>query len=382
MTQKHSILIVDDEKQNRALLSELLKDEYKVFLAKNGVQALERAREHHPDLIMLDVLMPEMDGYQVIRELKADELTRDIPVIFISALDSADDEEKGLELGALDYISKPFHPSIVRARVHNHLSLCIALSQLRAQKQSLEEAAVLRDDVERIMHHDLKSPLNGILGATQMMLSDSFMDDERIELTKMIEKSGYTMLDMISRSLDLYKMEQGLYRFAPQPVDLIPILNRVVNDNGALVRTLRLGVTLRINGREARDSETFGAGEAFTVPGEAPLCYSLLANLTKNAMEASPMHGSIGIDLHRDSTGSSIGIHNQGEVPEAIREHFFEKYATAGKSSGTGLGTYSARLMIQTMGGDIGFETSAEKGTEVTVRFPLFSGDFAALNLT
>jgi len=376
MTQKHSILVVDDEKQNRVLLSELLKLEYKIFLAKNGMQALERAREHRPDLIMLDVLMPEMDGYQVIRELKADELTRDIPVIFISALDSADDEEKGLELGALDYISKPFHPSIVRARVRNHLSLCIALSQLRAQKQSLEEAAVLRDDVERIMHHDLKSPLNGILGATQMMLSDSFMDDERIELTKMIEKSGYSMLDMISRSLDLYKMEQGLYRFAPQPVDLIPILNRVINDNGSLVRTLRLGVALRIDGHEA------GSNEAFTVPGEAPLCYSMLANLTKNAMEASPMHGSITIDLHRDATGSSICIHNQGEVPEAIREHFFEKYATAGKSSGTGLGTYSARLMIQTMGGDIGYATSAEKGTEVTIRFPLFSGDFAALNLT
>jgi len=131
MTQKHSVLVVDDEKQNRVLLSELLKDDYKVFLAKNGIQALERAREHLPDLIMLDVLMPEMDGYQVIRALKADDLTRDIPVIFISALDSAGDEEKGLELGALDYIPKPFHPSIVRARVRNHMSLSTALSQLK-----------------------------------------------------------------------------------------------------------------------------------------------------------------------------------------------------------------------------------------------------------
>ncbi len=374
MTQKHTILVVDDEKQNRALLAELLKDDYKIVLAKNGLQALERAREHLPDLIMLDVLMPEMDGYQVIRELKADELTDEIPVIFISALDSAGDEEKGLELGALDYISKPFHPSIVRTRVRNHLSLCTALSQLRAQKQSLEEAAALRDDVERIMHHDLKSPLNGILGATQMLLGDSYPEEERIELTRMIEKSGYTMLDMISRSLDLYKMEQGLYRFAPQPVDLIPILNRVINDNGSLVRTLRLGVAIHIGDHEADGSEVF------SVPGEAPLCYSLLANLTKNAMEASPMHGSVVIDLRRDAVGSSISIRNQGEVPEEIRAHFFDKYTTAGKSGGTGLGTYSARLMILTMGGDIGFETSAERGTEVTVRFPLFSGDFAAMN--
>ncbi len=374
MTQKYSILVVDDEKQNRVLLSELLKDNYKVLLAKNGVQALERAREHRPDLIMLDVLMPEMDGYQVIRELKAFDLTRDIPVIFISALDSACDEEKGLELGALDYIPKPFHPSIVRARVRNHLSLCTALSQLRAQKQSLEEAAVLRDDVERIMHHDLKSPLNGILGAAQMMLCDPPAEDERIELTQMIERSGYTMLEMISRSLDLYKIEQGRYRFEPQPVDLVPILKRVINDNGALVRAFHLDVALNIGGHEA------GGGEVFMVPGEAPLCYSLLANLTKNAMEASPMQGGITIALRRDAVGSSISIHNQGEVPAEIREHFFEKYATAGKFSGTGLGTYSARLMIQTMGGDIGFETSAENGTQVTVRFPPFSGDFSAMN--
>ncbi|MDP2878639.1 MAG: hybrid sensor histidine kinase/response regulator [Sulfuricella sp.] len=374
MTQKHSILVVDDEKQNRTLLSELLKDDYKILLAKNGAQALERARKHLPDLIMLDVLMPEMDGHQVIRELKSDELTCDIPVIFISALDSACDEEKGLELGALDYISKPFHPPIVRARVRNHLSLCAALSQLRAQKQSLEEAAVLRDDVERIMHHDLKNPLNGILGAAQMMLSDSPTEDESIEWAKMIERSGYTMLDMISRSLDLYKMEQGLYRFEPQPVDLIPILKRVISDNGALVRMLHLGVALNVGDHEA------GGSEVFLVPGDAPLCYSMLANLIKNAMEASNEQGSVAIGLRCGVSGSTVSIRNQGEIPEEIREHFFEKYATSGKFSGTGLGTYSARLMMQTMGGDIGFETSAESGTEVMVRFPLFSGDFAAMN--
>lgn len=374
MTQKYSILIVDDEKQNRALLSELLKDDYKILLAKNGVQALELARAHQPDLIMLDVLMPGMDGYQVVRELKAGELTRDIPVVFISALDSADDEEKGLELGALDYISKPFHPSIVKTRVRNLLSLCTALSRLRAQKQSLEEAATLRDDVERIMHHDLKSPLSGILGAAQMILSENPPENECIELAKMIEVSGYTMLEMISRSLDLYKMEQGRYRFDPQQVNLIPIIARVIGDNGGLTRALHLNVAVHIG-----DHESDGR-EAFMVPGESTLCYSLLANLTKNAMEASPMQGNITINLRRDAAGSTISIRNQGEIPEKIRDHFFEKYATAGKFSGTGLGTYSARLMIQTMGGDISFETSSEKGTEITVRFPLFSGDFSVLN--
>jgi len=121
MNVEHTILVVDDAKQNRDLLTELLRHEYRVILAKNGSQALERAQELQPDLILLDVMMPDMSGLQVIQQLKNDDRTRHIPVIFISALDSPGDEERGLDLGAVDYIRKPFHPSIVRKRVRNHL---------------------------------------------------------------------------------------------------------------------------------------------------------------------------------------------------------------------------------------------------------------------
>lgn len=136
MTTSFTLLIVDDEKQNRTLLTELLQDDHRIILSKNGVQALERAREHQPDLILLDALMPEMDGFEVIRALKRDDRTRQIPVIFVSALDSPADEERGLELGAVDYIAKPFHPPIVRVRVRNHL-------QLVRQRQLLEQLALI-----------------------------------------------------------------------------------------------------------------------------------------------------------------------------------------------------------------------------------------------
>ena len=131
-----TLLIVDDEKQNRLLLTELFGTTYKIIQAKNGVQALEKARQHRPDLILLDVLMPEMDGMDVLRELKRDDATRLIPVIFITALSSATDEENGLNLGAVDYISKPFHPPIVRVRVRNQL-------QLVHQRRLLEQLASL-----------------------------------------------------------------------------------------------------------------------------------------------------------------------------------------------------------------------------------------------
>lgn len=136
MNPTFTLLIVDDEKQNRALLTELLQGEHRIILAKDGKQAMERAREHRPDLILLDVLMPEMDGYAVIRALKNDDQTRDIPVIFVTALDSAGDEEHGLELGAVDYISKPFNPAIVRVRIRNHL-------QSVQQRRLLEQLAML-----------------------------------------------------------------------------------------------------------------------------------------------------------------------------------------------------------------------------------------------
>ena len=131
-----TLLIVDDDKHNRLLLTELFEGEYKVIQAKNGLQALERARSHAPDLILLDVLMPEMDGMATIRALKREDATRNIPVIFITALDSPTDEEQGLNLGAVDYLAKPFHPSIVRVRVRNHL-------QIVHQRRLLEQLAAL-----------------------------------------------------------------------------------------------------------------------------------------------------------------------------------------------------------------------------------------------
>ncbi|WP_082930800.1 GGDEF domain-containing response regulator [Shewanella woodyi] len=115
------ILIIDDARDNRALLSELLMPEYKVLLAKDGVQGLNLACKHSPDLILLDVIMPGINGHQVIKSLKSDESTMDIPVIFISSKISTKDEKIGLDLGAVDYITKPFHPPIVQARVRNHL---------------------------------------------------------------------------------------------------------------------------------------------------------------------------------------------------------------------------------------------------------------------
>ncbi|MCP4289025.1 MAG: diguanylate cyclase [Gammaproteobacteria bacterium] len=124
MNKREKILIVDDERLNINVLVDLLGTDYDTMVAKNGTQALKRAQSAtRPDLILLDIMMPDMDGYEVCRILKGDPRTKDIPVVFITALNQVGDEEKGLELGAIDYISKPISPALVRLRVRNHLNL-------------------------------------------------------------------------------------------------------------------------------------------------------------------------------------------------------------------------------------------------------------------
>lgn len=138
--EKQKIFIVDDTPANIQILDETLKDEYEIYFALNGKDALQNAVTVIPDLILLDIMMPEMDGYEVCRTLKNNSLLKDIPVIFITALDQADHETKGLELGAVDYITKPFNPAIVRLRVKNQLELKKHRDGLALRNAELQEA--------------------------------------------------------------------------------------------------------------------------------------------------------------------------------------------------------------------------------------------------
>lgn len=119
-----TVLIVDDEPANISLLNEVLKTDYRIMVAKDGKRALLVAQSNPPpDLILLDIVMPELDGYEVLKRLKADEDTKNIPIIFVTSKDKDEDETKGLEMGAVDYIHKPFNPAVVKARVRAHLEL-------------------------------------------------------------------------------------------------------------------------------------------------------------------------------------------------------------------------------------------------------------------
>jgi PAS domain S-box-containing protein len=226
-------------------------------------------------------------------------------------------------------------------------------AQLERQNEYLKENVRLREEVERISRHDLKTPLNSIIAVPRLLREQRQVNSEDDELLTMVERAGYRILSMVNLSLDLFKIEQGTYRFRPRAVDLVDLLQKVAADIRSHAATKH--VELRI----------LAGMPSVYAWAEELLCYSIAANLLKNAVEASPEGGVVTITV---GAGEPVllRIHNHGAVPEVIRATFFEKYATAGKAEGTGLGTYSARLMARTQDGDILMHTSEEEGTTLT----------------
>jgi len=362
---RQSVLIVDDEPNNVKVLREILKGSYEIFVALSGQDALDVARRSRPGIILLDIMMPGMDGYEVCERLKAEPETRDIPVIFVTAMDQEEDEARGLSLGAIDYLTKPVIAPIVRIRVKNHLELKLARERLELQNQELLEAAALKEEVERITRHDLKSPLNGIIGLPRIILDGGGLTRDQETFLKMIEESGYKMLNMINLSLDLFKMERGVYELRPSETDFAMLARKVLVESGILVSDKELKADI------LHDGKVMGEREPFMGRGEPLLCYSMLANLITNALEAAPEGSRVSVDLSRGEAGETrIVIKNQGEIPPEIQERFAQKYATAGKRRGTGLGAYSARLIAENHGGSLSMTSSSQDGVTVTVTLP------------
>lgn len=356
---KALILIVDDNPDNIRVLGTALKStEYNVSVALNGETALKLIEKENPDLVLLDVMMPGITGFQVCEKLKSNPKTQEIDVIFVTAAVNVEEELKGLGLGAVDYIHKPISIPIVQAKVALHLERAKRKKELQLKNEALAEVNRLRDDIERITHHDLKTPLNVIMGYSQLMAEDEVSEEEKQLFLKSIYEAGNKILYMINHSLDLYKMEVKTYQYTPELVQITPLMENILHDLQTLISSKKL--TINIQHREPHPFEAIA---------EKHLSYSLFANLLRNAIEASPIQGVITITLHYENLHSVICIRNAGSVPEAIRATFFEKYTTASKKNGNGLGTYSAKLMTETQNGTIAMDTN-DYETCLTVRLP------------
>lgn len=235
--------------------------------------------------------------------------------------------------------------------------------QLEEQNTTLREAFRLREEVERIARHDLKTPLASIATVPRLLRERRSLAPDDDELLGTMERAALRVLSMVNLSLDLYRMEEGTYRLRAQAVDLAMLAQTVKRELEAHASSKQVRLVLDL------------PEEAVYAQGEELLCYSILANLLKNAVEASPDGADVRVTLRRisDANGEIVGldIHNDGQVPEEVRDRFFEKYATHGKSGGTGLGAYSARLMARVQRGALRMSSDG-KGTTLALRLPLW----------
>lgn len=358
---KPRVLIVDDEPVNINVLHAILRDDYETFAARSGEQALQRAvASPRPDVILLDVQMPGMNGYEVCRRLKADPRTRDVPVLFTTLKPNEEDEKAGLAAGAADYIAKPFRPSIAAARVGTHLRQRQLLATLEEKNATLEEMLNLRESIERITRPDLKRPLGRIIEHAARSGADAALSAGGRETLRRIEGEAFGMLETISRTLDLWRLERHNYPLTAAPVDLLRVIGRIAAD----AADHRSAVSILFNDAPAN------VDDRFVIQGDAWLCHSMLANLIRNALEASPPGAPITVALCQASDRKQVVIHNQGVIPVEIRGRFFDKGVTAGKKGGSGLGAYTARLVAETLGASIRVDTCDEAGTSVTIDFP------------
>lgn len=361
-TVRPTILVVDDTPDNLHLLSALFKDEYKVRVASSGEKALAICHsETPPDLVLLDVMMPGMDGFEVAQRMREHPSSAHIPVIFVTAMTDNDARLKGLSLGAVDFVTKPVDPDVLKPRVRNFLRYVELHKQLQADYDSMQEAARLREDVEHITRHDLKGSLAAVLGLVQMLAQDARLLPEQTQQLRLAEETTLQVLDMINLSSELYKIETGRFVLQAQPVSLVSVLHRLVEMANASYAAKPLVVELQ--------SDVAADAPAPQALGDAMLCYSLFQNLLKNACEASPAQGRVRVAL-KGGHPVQVQIHNQGAVPQEIRERFFQKFATHGKPGGTGLGTYSAKLLATAQGGDVVLDTSDPQATTLTVTLP------------
>ncbi|BCS89259.1 hypothetical protein PSDVSF_25010 [Pseudodesulfovibrio sediminis] len=223
-------------------------------------------------------------------------------------------------------------------------------------------AEALREDVERMAKHDLKTPLGAVIGLPAEIRSRGGLSPAQKTMLETVENAGKTMLQLINRSLDLYKMECGTYVLNRVTVDVLAIFERIKAEVQPQIRDKGISIGLEMLSHQS--------DRHFPVNGDEELLCSMLSNLLLNALEASPDSGAIVITLDKREK-ISLSIRNQGEVPAAIRDTFFEKYSTANTASGSGLGTYSARLIARTHGGDITVDTDLPGQTTIKVTLPL-----------
>lgn len=409
-TERGYILIVDDTPENLQVLSATLSERgYRVRGVIKGTMAIRAARSAPPDLILLDIMMPEMNGYEVCEQLKADGQTSDIPIIFISALDEVLDKVKAFHIGGVDFITKPFQVEEVLARVEHQLTIRRLSQQLQRQNERLQQEIQERKKAEQAagaasqakseflanMSHELRTPLNAILGFTQVMSRDPFLTTEQQEYLGIINQSGEHLLELINDILELSKIEAGIISLDEGSFDLYRLLDNleamfqfkaeqkdlelifsvpshipqyIITDEkklrGCLINLLGNAIKFTESGSITLRVRTVGGGEKSETQRQEDTEPS-----SRSASSTPLNYQSIIFEI--EDTGLGISP----EEIDTIFEAFVQTKVGRKLAEGSGLGLSITRKFVQLMGGTITVNSVLGEGTtfRFNIKIPQFS---------
>ncbi len=370
--QREDILVVDDTPANLDLLLSMLTQRgYRIRPAPGGTLALKTALDDPPSLILLDINMPGMDGYEVCERLKDNEKTTDVPVIFLSAMDEVIDKVRAFEVGAVDYIGKPFHVDEVIARIETQLTLYRQRQQIETlrqqERQTFEEMARLKDQYVQMVSHDLKSPLSVIVGHASLLKRRGTLDDaDDVEAVDNNLAASERMRRLIRDLLDLAKIESGV-GITVEKVSANELLQACAFAFGyeAEEKNITLNITL--------------LEDDCLIQVDHDRMVQVLNNLLSNAVKYTPEEGTIWLAacVEADENDLHFSVKDNGYgIPSKDLPHIFDRFYRVENSDhqgepGTGLGLSITKAIVEQHGGNIEVNSGSEEGTEFLITLPL-----------
>jgi DNA-binding response OmpR family regulator len=359
---RNHIMAVDDQPANLKLLEDLLSQQgHTVRSFPLGRLALEAALRNPPDLILLDINMPEMSGFEVCELLKANEKLAGIPVIFLSALNDSNDKVHAFQCGGVDYVTKPFQVDEVQARVQTHLKIHQLQKELQLHANHLEELVAARTselaetqarlkvldrakgDFLRLIHHELRSPLNGLLGVGELVLDEIGESKDGVELREMFEQSRKRMLTILDDALLLTEIEVASDSFSSEVADLPSVLCAAAEGAGGFAQSREVCLHLE-------------PGEAVLVVAKRDLLVKAMQALLETAVKFSKAGDVVRLNYQTSRDGVQVLIRGAGRIPESAIARFFEVFSIGEAitpGGDLGLGPPVAQRILALFGGSI-----------------------------
>jgi two-component system sensor histidine kinase/response regulator len=384
-TDPATVMILDDTPANLLLLEDILTESgCRVAAFPAGDLALAAARQSAPDLLLLDIMMPTMDGFEVCRRFKADPVLKAVPIIFISALNQLADKVAAFAAGGVDYVTKPFYPEEVLARVATQLNLLSQRRELERQRQELAQAHALLKDLEaqrdtmvHMMAHDMKSPLTAImltisiLQQKMQLLAQGAPPDTLLptveRLLQGIETGAQRLRDMVIAFTDVSRLETAAMPLTLTNLDLRELVGRVIETLGP---------------RLTKSNFTYAApANPVMACGDAELVVRIMQNLLDNALNHAGREAQVKLCLETLNQGVQLRVSDNGRgIPAHALRRIFEKFSQAdisgeGRRHGSGLGLTFCKLAVESQHGEIGVDSREGEGSTFWFTLPPASAD-------